>query len=388
MNSEQCDVSFFLQKLDNLTIIHLRNSRDLIEIPDLSRAPNLKILCLAYCVSLRQLHPSIFTALKLRELHLIGCKKIESLKTNIHSKPIRYMSFSGCTEINTLNVWFILDSAPSLVKLYLNKCCNLETLPDNIQNCLMLEILDLNDCENLKSLAKLPASLRDLRAMNCTYLDTNSIQGEILENMLHRLPIKNYEDGLYLRYLLPGAEVPREFDFYTREASVVLPPIQKSGSFRFVCCVILSEGLNLTTDEVGCTIYDHGVKVVQLDCISRGIASGTLISDHVFLVCCSWLENDYFARVDNNDHYTLSFEFKVKHYVDGGEQVSTKGIKGCGVIPLYDLEHGSGVDGSTSSKVEIVELPFNAQVSSDEFHVDENEDAQQQLLPPKKRKRT
>jgi hypothetical protein len=417
-------------------IIKLDCSEDLIEIPDLSRAPNLKILSLVNCVSLRQLHPSIFTAPKLRTLWLRGCKKIESLKTNIHSKSLEILDLtdcsslvefsvtseemvwlllsgtaihefpssmwrnskltylnlsnckklnivgkklsndpgieshvelvlSGCTQINTSNLWFILDGARPLRRLYLESCHNLEALPDNIQNCSMLYELHLDDCRNLKSLAKLPASLRKLSAINCNYLDTNSIQREMFVNKLYR-------SREVLFPLLPGAEVPCKFDFQTTEASIVLPPIPKYGLSSFVFCVILSEGLNLTSfDKVWCTIYDHG-KVVWL------ASYGTLISDHVLLICWSEDEDDNYARVDN-DHYSLSFEVKVNHYVDEGEQVSTKGIKGCGVLPVYSVEHSLALDGSSSkSKVEIVELPSNAQVY-DEFDADENEDAQQQL---------
>ncbi|GAU48812.1 hypothetical protein TSUD_406450 [Trifolium subterraneum] len=67
-----------VQKLDKLITLDLCNFRDLIEISDLSRAPNLQKVDLSGCVSLRQLHPSVFTRPKLRELSLIGCKFLEN----------------------------------------------------------------------------------------------------------------------------------------------------------------------------------------------------------------------------------------------------------------------------------------------------------------------
>jgi len=48
------------------------------------------------------------------------------------------------------------------------------------------------------------------------------------ENMLYRLRINNNETKGFFS-VLPGAEVPCEFDFYTTEASIVLPPIPKYG---------------------------------------------------------------------------------------------------------------------------------------------------------------
>ncbi|AES65249.1 disease resistance protein (TIR-NBS-LRR class), putative [Medicago truncatula] len=450
-----------IQKLDNLTIIKLDNSEDLIEIPDLSRAPNLKILSLAYCVSLHQLHPSIFSAPKLRELCLKGCTKIESLVTDIHSKSLltldltdcsslvqfcvtseemtwlslrgttihefsslmlrnskldyldlsdckklnfvgkklsndrgleslSILNLSGCTQINTLSMSFILDGARSLEFLYLRNCCNLETLPDNIQNCLMLSFLELDGCINLNSLPKLPASLEDLSAINCTYLDTNSIQREMLKNMLYRFRFGEPFPEYFLS-LLPVAEVPWGFDFFTTEASIIIPPIPKDGLNQIVLCVFLSEGLNLTFSGVDCTIYNHGDRSNEWS-ISFVNVSGAMISDHVLLICSPAICHQ--TRVDN-DHYSLSFE--VKPYGKVGEQLSsTKGIKGCGVILVPSLERSLGLDGSSSrSKVEIVELPFNAHQVSDEFDQhsniddDENEDAQQQLLiTPKKMRKT
>ncbi|WJX32886.1 hypothetical protein P8452_21162 [Trifolium repens] len=84
------------------------------------------------------------------------------------------------------------------------------------------------------------------------------------------------------------------------------------------------------------------------------------------------------------DHYNLSFEFK--HLVPGGEYAdvgeeewSSKGIKGCGVIPVYGLEHSLRLDGRSSSGVEIVELQSSAQVSL-ESEIDENVEDEDDIL--------
>jgi hypothetical protein len=485
---EQC-VPFFLQKLDNLMIISLNFSKDLIEIPDLSNAPNLEIVSLHGCESLCQVHPSVFTCPKLRYICLNGCKKIESLKANIHSKSLQslnltdcsslvefsvtseemtilllcgtaihefpssmwrnskltyinlsqckklnivgkklsndrglgshtFLTLSGCTQINASNLWFILDGIPSLKNLCLRECCNLETLPDNIQNNSMLEILNLDECRNLKSLPNLPISLRQLTAVNCTYLDTNSI----LQNMLHRLAGAQFSDefdcdtidaSIVISSFFPGAQVPYEFRYHTTEASIVIPNIPKYGLACFIVCIILSEGLYVTDydSSINCTIYENK-KLVHTFFEGVG-ASGTLISDHVLLLSLSY---DNFKSVEvgsesQGDHYNLSFEFKYKGY-DDEKRWSTKGIKGCGIIPIHGLEHSLGLDGRNNSGVEIVELQSSVQVfdESDQhlkFHIDElqhqvvgpgaevggstneNEyDRQQLLIPPKKRRRT
>ncbi|WJX32847.1 hypothetical protein P8452_21126 [Trifolium repens] len=74
------------------------------------------------------------------------------------------------------------------------------------------------------------------------------------------------------------------------------------------------------------------------------------------------------------------------------------GIKGCGVSPVYILEHSLRLDCKSSSGVEIVELQLqsSAHVSDQHSKVDidelqhqsstlENEDYQQQLIPLKEK---
>jgi hypothetical protein len=91
---------------------------------------------------------------------------------------------------------------------------------------------------------------------------------------------------------------------------------------------------------------------------------------------------------NESDHYNLSFEFKHLdpkrvYYPEGMEEWSSKGIKGCGVFPVYGLEHRrveivelqsssqfsheSDIDESESDRVDIVELKFtfSAQVSDE-----------------------
>ncbi|WJX32896.1 hypothetical protein P8452_21172 [Trifolium repens] len=436
-----------IQKLDNLMMIDLDGSKHLIEIPDLSRAPNLQIVNLSDCESLRQLHPSVFTCPKLIELHLYHCRKIKSVKTDIHSKSLEllnlsdcyslvefsvtsekmtslslsgtaicefpssiwhnsklsqlfleeckklkivrkklstdlglrslpFLNLSGCTEINTSNLWFILDGMPSLCKLDLRQCCNLETLPDNIQNNSLLEVLNLDGCSKLKSLPKLPTSLKHLTAFNCTYLDTNILHkfhfNTYLDttNILHEF-YSNRKDICYL----PGGQVPCEFDYQTTKASIDIPPIPKSGLCGFIFCIVLSKGFNCYGQRVDCTIYEHGKKILDLDEVfvienTLGKAE-TLILDHVLL--CSWSGDNYkLVNMGNeSDHYNLSFEFK--HSNIQTFEWSSEGIKGCGVFPVYGLEHSLRLDADRSSSgVEIVELQSSAQVSR-ESEIDEDD---------------
>jgi len=88
---------FLLQNLVNIKTLTLDYSKDLIEIPDLSRATNLERLYLCQCESLHQLHPYIISLPRLAFLDLQGCINIESLKTNIHSTSLSELLLNGCS---------------------------------------------------------------------------------------------------------------------------------------------------------------------------------------------------------------------------------------------------------------------------------------------------
>ncbi|XP_039687947.1 disease resistance protein RPP4-like [Medicago truncatula] len=401
-----------VQNLVNLNILWLESSKNLIEIPDLSKATNLHRVYLFQCESLGQLHPSIFSLPDLRYLDLRDCKKIESLKTNIHSKSLRELlldgcasltEFSvtsdemteltlggtairelsssiwrnrkltslglsecnklnivgnkltndhglgsvteldllGCTEINALSLWSILDGIQSLKWLSLHECCNMECLPENIQNHSMLKSLALDDCRKLVSVTELPPSLLSLSAINCTYLDTDSTQRSFLENMVQifsKYPFHANEHDDFYFSILPGAQVPRKFDFQTIKASITIPPIPKYNLSGFIFCTILSKGFHICNHPLHCVIFENGKEVETCFTFACNYI-GTLISDHVLI----------------SDH-------------DVNEELwwSTEGIKGCGVLPVYNLEHKSDLDGR-----EIGKLKFSAQYSGGQENYNE-----------------
>jgi hypothetical protein len=99
MVSLQCHVYSLLQNLVNLTSIVLAYSKDLIEIPNLSRATNLQLVNLGGCESLCLFHPSVLSLPRLTDLDLRGCIKLKSLKTNIHSKSLCVLFLNGCSSL-------------------------------------------------------------------------------------------------------------------------------------------------------------------------------------------------------------------------------------------------------------------------------------------------
>jgi len=392
--------------LKSLTKLDLSGCSSLVEFSVTSE----KMTWLSLCgTAIDEFPSSIWRNSKLAELNLSRCEKLKIVGKKLSNDPglesLTVLNLSGCTQIDTLNMGYILDGMPSLIRIYLSECCNLETLPDNIQNCSKLQELNLDDCINLHSLPKLPASLEELTAMNCTnYRDNNFVQSEMLKNMSYNLDINNKHKP-YIYSLVPGAQVPCKFDYYTEETSIVIPHIPKNGLYYFLFYIIFSDNFSPGEDYVEATMEEHGMKVFEMDLteeieMREIIKSDKIIkSDHVWVTCRSNID-DYFDMFEDTalgDHLSLSLKFKS---LDKGK---TSGIKGLGVTPRYRSHHRLRLDGSRSSRVEIVELQPGAQFPN-ESDINElqhqeigaevrdtddaNEDDQQQLLPLTKRRRT
>ncbi|XLT47119.1 hypothetical protein HN873_039723, partial [Arachis hypogaea] len=65
--------------LANLRRIDLDGSKQLIELPDLSKASNLETLSLCDCENLRSVHPFIFFLQKLIHVDLERCIRLKKL---------------------------------------------------------------------------------------------------------------------------------------------------------------------------------------------------------------------------------------------------------------------------------------------------------------------
>ncbi|QHO09463.1 TMV resistance protein N [Arachis hypogaea] len=201
-----------VQDLVNLKKINLSGCKQLVELPDFTRALNLEKVYLNKCVSLCELHPSILSTHKLETLSVRGCKALKSLENKIHFKSLQKLDVSGCSslkefsvsseELTSLNLYgTIIEMLQSsigrlnkLVKFHLTNM-RLETLPDelcllgsleelNLEGCKQLielpynlkalsQLQDVNliDCCSLGSLPELPPSIIHLSATNCTSLE-------------------------------------------------------------------------------------------------------------------------------------------------------------------------------------------------------------------------
>ncbi|KAL4327299.1 hypothetical protein AHAS_Ahas13G0086200 [Arachis hypogaea] len=89
-----------IKDLHNLTHLELCYSKSLVNIPNLSQAPNLSRLDLKGCVKLVRLHPSIGCLKNLGYLNLENCRSLVSIPNNIFDLNSLYdLNLSGCWKL-------------------------------------------------------------------------------------------------------------------------------------------------------------------------------------------------------------------------------------------------------------------------------------------------
>ncbi|KAF3961736.1 hypothetical protein CMV_013679 [Castanea mollissima] len=160
-----------IMNLDELKLIDLRNSQNLIETPNLSGVPKLKQLILQGCTGLSKIHPSLENLKQLVQLDLNGCKDLESLPHKINLESLEVFILSGCSKLKKFPE--VVGNMSCLSELYLNETA-IKDLPLSVELLTGLIKLDLRDCKNLSSLPNAcysSMSLKILTLSGCSKLD-------------------------------------------------------------------------------------------------------------------------------------------------------------------------------------------------------------------------
>ncbi|KAJ6858812.1 hypothetical protein NC652_041183 [Populus alba x Populus x berolinensis] len=253
-----------VQDLLNLRWIDLSRSTHLLEIPDLSRAKNLKYIDLSFCESLLEVHSSIQHLEKLEILILSGCKNLGIVPKTIESKFLRILDLSHCKNVRKcpeisgyleelmLQGTAIEELPQSISKvkeiriLDLSGCSNITKFPQisgNIKQLRLLwtvieKYLKLNYCKSILSLPELPLSLEFLEAVGCESLETLSIGKESNFWYLNfancfrldqkplladtQLKIQSGKMRREVTIILPGSEIPGWFCDQSMGSSVAI----------------------------------------------------------------------------------------------------------------------------------------------------------------------
>ena len=111
---------FYLQILENLKVLNLSHSLDLIETPDFTYLPNLEKLVFKNCPSLSTVSHSIGSLNKLLYINLTDCTGLCKLLRTIYKlKSLETLILSGCSMIDKLEE--DLEQMESLITLIADK---------------------------------------------------------------------------------------------------------------------------------------------------------------------------------------------------------------------------------------------------------------------------
>ncbi|XP_023920918.2 disease resistance protein RUN1-like [Quercus suber] len=273
-----------IMNLGELKLIDLSDSQTLIEIPNLSGAPNLKKLILRCCTRLYKIHASLGNLKWLIQLDLNGCKCLESLPHKINLEALEILDLGHGKNLSTL--LNTTCSLSSLKTLTLSGCSKLHELPENLGNIKGLKKLDVSrtairrlpssivHLKNLRKLSvrllpKLPLNIKYIGADGCISLET--LPARLEDNFLYlhllncvKLVDNEGYDNLFLtmlrhdffkrpdRYsicvLIPGNNIPKWFSHQTEGASLNL---QGPSDFLGIALCTVYNGETGFTEEFG-----------------------------------------------------------------------------------------------------------------------------------------
>ncbi|CAL9238544.1 unnamed protein product [Arabidopsis halleri] len=373
------------QPLVNLKKMNFRGSSCLKKLPDLSNASNLERLDLFECIALVELPSSISNLRKLNYLETNSCTSLQVIPTLINLAFLKEINMMGCSRLrsfpdiptniirlsvmdtkiaelpSSLGHFSLLESfnirgnvnlktfsthlPTSITELHLDNS-GIESITDCIKGLHNLRGLALSNCKKLKSLPKLPGSLKWLRPNHCESLERVS---EPLNTPNADLDFSNcFKLGRQARRaifqqwfvgglaLLPGRKVPALFDHRARGNSLTIP---HSTSYK-VCVVISTE-------------FDHQAKdstiVSRLLCRCRVIGSLVNFTDITFVlsdVCKYRMEHLFIFYI--LDMFPMPFFYPPSREIvlEFSSQFQDFNIIECGVQILKDETDGNKNGGS------------------------------------------
>ncbi|ESQ29503.1 hypothetical protein EUTSA_v10023827mg, partial [Eutrema salsugineum] len=172
-----------IKPLQCLKLMDLGNSRDLKEIPDLSKATSLAKLDLYGCDSLLELPSSIENGNKLIDCRLFSCSHLKELPfsignaTNLEILSLSYyerlkelpssigmlinlkrLTLSGCSSLVELSS---IGNLHKLQELDMSNCVKIESFPTNI-NLESLSRVNLSGCKRLKTFPDISTNMKYL----------------------------------------------------------------------------------------------------------------------------------------------------------------------------------------------------------------------------------
>jgi len=217
--------------------------KNIREIPDVSGFPNLTELCVDDCINLIKIDDSVGFLDKLLRFSAKGCTKLRIVPHGIKLTSLEYLCLRDCSSLAIFpeilapmeklkfvdlegtaieNLPLSLKNLKGLQSIHINRCrmlennalaniiqmlptffpflktlrlrnSNLTILPECIEECHFLELLDLCYCKQLQEIRGLPPNANDFLAYNCKPLEAHS---STLNNLLTRVKFSCISNNL------------------------------------------------------------------------------------------------------------------------------------------------------------------------------------------------
>ncbi|XVE50369.1 hypothetical protein DITRI_Ditri01bG0157100 [Diplodiscus trichospermus] len=148
------------QDLENLKVITLNHSENLIKIPDLSAATNLETMHLVNCANLLQLPSSLQYLEKLTRLNLRLCRKLKFLPSLYKVRSLTTLILSDCS-----NLLSFPEISSNVRELHLEGTA-IEEVPSSVESLCQLTLLSVEECARLRNFPPAICNLRSLEVFS------------------------------------------------------------------------------------------------------------------------------------------------------------------------------------------------------------------------------
>ncbi|KAH1209268.1 putative WRKY transcription factor 19 [Glycine max] len=216
-----------VKNLVNLKQVDLSLSKELMELPDLSKATNLEVLKLNCCYRLTNVHPSIFSLPKLEKLEFCWCISLTILASESQLCSLSYLNLDYCFPLKKFSPISENMKEGRLVKTMV------KALPSSINNPrqslpelpVSLETLDARQCISLKTVLfpsttaeQLKENRKQVLLLNCLNLDEHTLVAIGLKAQINVMKFANHILST------PRCSVPEWLEYKTTNDHINIDP--------------------------------------------------------------------------------------------------------------------------------------------------------------------
>ncbi|MED6114470.1 hypothetical protein PIB30_080501, partial [Stylosanthes scabra] len=426
------------QDFPSLEEIHLSYSKQLIECPDLSGAPNLRQVWVNGCDKLVHLHPSILSRPKLEGLAVYGCTELKSLSCTTCSPFLKHVVAYNCPNMQEFSIPISKDTIdinlhlrstplkqlPSSIML-LRNLSNfsfpisdiLMDLPERFTNQIILSNPNDHECDPVATLRTIIPSpvfhyIRELKFDGCPGLtelpDNISLLSTVILITIHKINIMTFPESIKalprlkvlfichcerlqsVPMLPPSLEAFKVWDcksLRTVSSSTEQLKRQYDAAFVFLNCVQLDEESYFTMlkDAIvraeGKQLSPRSEKIRNGECTDFDYDEAFLIQHNINVGKIMEIVSGRRKAIDDDDN-NANMTVKFFAHLSNKEEVA---IKACGIRWMYPNMEEESRGRRFKRRREEFELDELEAIASRNKEKGLDSDDGEELVPPTKK---